>query len=109
MRDKNIDHPLRVGKLKCCQLRRVRPEAHGSNGLCVIAGNTDTAKKSLKRLAFLTKGNNKGVAMTKEEANELYEKFRVTGREAFSLHEIWLMIFWNGKNPREFDKQDSEH
>ena len=56
MRDKNIDHPRTVGKLQCCQRVRVRPIAHGSNGLCVIAENTDTAKKSLKRLAFLTKG-----------------------------------------------------
>jgi len=51
MRDKNIDHPLRVRRLKCWRLRRVRPTAHSPNGQCVIAANGDTAKKGLKRLA----------------------------------------------------------
>jgi len=32
MRYKNIDHPVRVGKLKCCRLLTVSPKAPDVNG-----------------------------------------------------------------------------
>lgn len=62
----------------------------------------DTSSKRMDKCP-LREGENQ---LTKEEAQKLYEKFKNAGHEAFSLHEIWLQIFWDGENPRKFDNQE---
>ena len=46
--------------------------------------------------------------MTRTEARTLYNKFQNTGREAFTLHEIWLAIFYDGAKPRVFEPDVQE-
>lgn len=43
--------------------------------------------------------------MTQVEAEELYQKFCDAPHDAFSKHEIWVKLFFDGEKPRKFDEK----
>ena len=46
--------------------------------------------------------------MTRQEADQLYESFRTSGKEAFTLHEIWLHIFYDKNGYKTFNDEKGE-